>query len=86
MSERIKKINQFPYMNKRISNNNDFLLLKIFIYIFYYEKNIQNNENENIFILYEEYYLINENWINLFKDYYKHKKVYKSLYIISNKI
>ena len=81
MREGVKKINQSPYMKKRTNNNinNDHTLLKIFIYMFYYEKNIQDNELENIFILYGEYYLINEKWINQFKDYYKYKKVCESL-------
>ena len=85
MSENVKKINQSPYMKKRVDGfiNNDYILLKLFSYVFYYEKNLQDNELENIFILYGEYYLINEEWINQFKVYYKYEKVYKSLYIIS---
>ena len=64
-----------------ISENKNDLLYKIFIFLFFYEINIKNNK-ENAFIKTEKYYLINIDWINNFKEYYKYKNIFKELYII----
>ena len=59
--------------NKRLSNF-DREILKVFIYIYYYEKiagerNIFNNE--------EDFYLINPKWFKKFKEFYSYDKLKK---------
>ena len=48
-------------------------LLSIFIYIFYYEKCLNENNNKiNLFNNNEKYYLINPEWFECLKDYYNY--------------
>ena len=47
-------------------------LLKIFIYIFYYEK-LCSEKKVNIFNKKELYYIINPNWLNDYKKYYNYQ-------------
>lgn len=60
-------------------------LLKIFIYIFYYEKSL-SEKKENIFNNEEKYCLINPQWLNDFKQYYNYEKLYKALYNNKNNL
>ena len=53
-------------------------LLKIFIFIFYYEKYLSENK-ENTFNNKEKYYLINPEWIQNFKKYYNYERLYDLL-------
>ena len=53
-------------------------LFRIFISLFYYEKSLLNNE-DNFFNQYKDYYLINIDWINKFKEYYENKKLVYTL-------
>ena len=64
--------------NNRPLNNNESSLLKTLIYIFYYERNMQRNHKDLLF-LGNEYYLINEEWIRKFKNRYNYKKYWDSL-------
>ena len=56
---------------KENDNQEDFKkdLIKIFIYIFYYEK-ICSEKKSNIFNNKEKYYIINPNWLVTYKKYY----------------
>ena len=73
--------------NKIIQNNNlNFIIdniLKIFIYIFYYEEYLsiykENYFNEN-----ESYFLINPKWLKDYKDFYNYNKLFELLKNISN--
>ena len=50
-------------------------ILKIFTFIFYYEKYL-SEKKENTFNNKEKYYLINPEWIQNFKKYYNYEKLY----------
>ena len=80
------------FMNINSENkikNNDYLniikkdLLKILIYIYYFEKLLLENKKE-IIKDYQEYYLINPDWMNKYKDYYNYRKIYEHLKQISD--
>ena len=72
--------NEFYQNFDKIKQNE--LLLKIFIYIYYYEKTLSEN---NIFINSNEiYYLINPNWLDEFKNFYSYNK-FKSQLDLTNK-
>ena len=58
------------------SNNRD--ILKLFIYIYYYEKSLLLDKY-NFFDEKQDYYLINPEWLNKYKEYYDYQKLYKSL-------
>ena len=62
---------------QEINNKKPFKeeIIKIFIYIFYYEQNLSNNKY-NSFDYREKYYLINPEWIVKFKNYYNYEKCY----------
>ena len=66
--------------NTNIENYNETKfqkeIIKIFIYIYYYEKALSE---KNIFVNKENYYLINPNWISDFKSYYSYNNVKKIL-------
>ena len=63
------------YINK---GNHRQELLKLFIYIYFYENDLSK---KNIFlnIQEEEYYLINPDWMTKFKDFYSYDKFQKKL-------
>ena len=65
---------------QKINNKKPFKeeIIKIFIYIFYYEQNLSNNKY-NSFDYREKYYLINPDWIDNFKNYYNYEKCYNLL-------
>ena len=77
----VKNPNHFYEDNKSLQQNN--LLLKIFIYIYSYEKTLKER---NIFInSKEEYsYLINPSWLNDFKKLYLFDKLKKQLDLLNN--
>ncbi len=56
-------------------------LLKFFIYIFYYEKSfIDNKYNYNNFLSdFQNYYLINYEWVDQLKKYYNYDELYNLL-------
>ena len=64
---------------RKLINNNNFKrdILKILIYIFYYEK--PTNEKDNIINIYLEYYLINLEWLKAFKEFYDYQNLYTLL-------
>ena len=63
---------QYPEQNKQ-----NELILKILIYIYYYEKDLSE---KNIFInSYEDYYLINHIWLIEFKKFYSYNKLKEQL-------
>ena len=74
-------------INLNISNMKDNFckeILKLIIFIFYYEKNLSENL-ENIFSdENEEYYLINPVWLNQFKIFSDYQKIYQFLDNIPN--
>ena len=70
-----QKINKDNEKNN--SNNKD--ILKLFIYIFYYEKLLLSDNKNNIFDESHDFYLINPDWLNKYKEYYDYQKLYKSL-------
>ena len=57
-------------------------ILKALIYIFYYEK--PSDINENIFNEDQQYYLINPEWLKTFKEYYNYQNL-KNLLIKDQK-
>ena len=60
--------------------NSDFKkeLLKVFIYIYFYEKIV--TEDNNFFInSKEKYYLINPGWLNKFKEVYSYTQIKKNI-------
>ena len=88
ISNKIKFKFEFPNKNNEINkhfeypNNNNELLLKIFIYIYYYEKSLSE---KNIFInnIDDKYYLINPNWLDEFKSYYSYNKLKMQLELVN---
>ena len=74
-----------PYVNNNNINQNRQLpvrenLLSIFIYIFYYEKYLhENNNGINLFNNNEKYCLINPEWLQKFKEYYNYRNLSYSL-------
>lgn len=73
----IKSFSDFT--NNNIQYDKDELIkikiLKIFIFIFYYEKILSTNNINNIFNTKEEYYLIDSEWIKKFKAHYSYDKI-----------
>ena len=67
--------NQDDDLNDNIFNKQ---LLKIFIYLFYYEKYLIDNK-EKAFDNYEKYYLINPQWLQNYKNYYNYENLYNFL-------
>ena len=64
--------------NRQISFQEN--LLSIFIYIYYYEKYLhENNNGINLFNNNEKYYLINPEWLIKFKEYYNYRNLSYSL-------
>ena len=59
----------FNFNKNIISFKIYFNILKLFIHIYYYEKELKKNP-ENVFKENEDYYLISPNWLNNFKNYY----------------
>ena len=93
-------INQFEELpnnksiiyTKKYAKNNQFInkndeILKILIYIYYFEKSLLNKK-EDIFDENQEYYLINSEWFNELKKCYNYNKLNNSLnkYFSKNKI
>ena len=71
--------NGYQYFDQKKHNE---LILKILIYIYYYEKDLSQ---KNIFInSNEKYYLINQNWFNQFKNFYSYNKLKIQLDSIKN--
>ena len=71
--------NGYQYFEQKKHNE---LILKILIYIYYYEKDLSQ---KNIFInSIEKYYLINQNWFNQFKYFYSYNKLKEQLDSIKN--
>ena len=72
--------------NNQAINKNDEIL-KILIYIYYFEKSLLNKK-EDIFDENQEYYLINSKWFNELKNYYNYNKLNNSLnkYFRNNRI
>jgi hypothetical protein len=68
------------------SQNSIKNILSIFIYIFYFEKSLSLLE-ENVFNQNQNYYIINIEWLDKFKEYYDYNKIYdilKTQYDIRN--
>ena len=74
-----QKSNKNEEKNNSNSNNNNRDILKLFIYIFYYEKLLLSDNKDNIFDESQDYYLINPEWLNKYKEFYDYQKLYKSL-------
>jgi len=61
-------------------------ILKLFIYFYYYERDLKENQ-EYIFNKNDEtYYLINPEWLNKLKDIFNYSEIYESLKLIDRKI
>jgi hypothetical protein len=75
----IKSNEQKTNRNDEKNNSSNRDILKLFIYIFYYEKLISTDNKDNIFDESQDYYLINPEWLNKYKEYYDYQKLYKSL-------
>ena len=65
-----KYINNIKQRTLNIKNDFKNDILKSLIYIFYYEKS--SDINENIFNVDQQYYLINPDWLKEFKKYYNY--------------
>jgi len=74
-----QKSNRIDEKNNSNSDNNNRDILKLFIYIFYYEKSLLVDNKDNIFDENKDYYLINPDWLNKYKEYYDYQKLYKCL-------
>ena len=78
-----KYVIPFEKYIKKKNNSSNYLrreLLKIFIYIFYYEKALNKNKREFLFNNEEQYfYLIEPEWINKYKEYYHYNELYNLL-------
>ena len=91
----LTKFNEFNYVdgmypieeNPKIQRNNFIFvkenILKIFIYIFYYEKYLSIYK-DNFFDEKASYFLINPKWLNDYKDFYNYNKLFEALKYISN--
>ena len=64
---------------RNLNNNKNFKrdILKILIYIFYYEK--PSYKKDNIFNEYQKYYLINFEWLKEFKELFNYQNLYTLL-------
>ena len=76
----IININNVNNLFEQLNNYNFSIIfkndiLKIFIYIFYFNKNLNKEEKNIIFNENKEYYLINPEWFNLYKEYYNYKEI-----------
>ena len=69
---------QISYNKNIISFHKYLNILKLFIYFYYYEKSLLENQT-NIFNENDDYYLINPEWINYFKEYYDYENYTKTL-------
>ena len=72
---------QISYNKNIISFHKYLNILKLFIYFYYYEKSLLENQT-NIFNENDDYYLINPEWINYFKEYYGYSNFTKTFNII----
>ena len=75
------KLQNQNHNNNNVSTNNPEIsfkeeIIKIFIYMFYYEQNLNKNKY-NSFNEQEKYYLINPKWIENYKNYYNYEKFYE---------
>ena len=96
----VKKKNNLFHLNQNNNNNSSIEIynrnynknknfpkesletfFRIFIFIFFYE-NYYKLGNK---ILYENYYLINPDWMNKFKENYNYQKLYDSLNLFIQK-
>ena len=70
-------INEKNIIKTHIKND----LLTFFIYIFYYEKSFKDNiyNYKNVFSDFQNYYLINYEWLNQVKKYYNYDDLYNLL-------
>ena len=76
-SKRIEyNINNKKLFKEDKSLEQNELILKIFIYIYTYEKTLSK---KNIFNNEDKYYLINPNWLSEFKKYYSYEQLEKQL-------
>ena len=97
--KRINKINYNAFNDNKIINNNILNsykenlkeeetksdVLRILISIFYYEKLLlEKNDEDSFGKNNDNYYLINPNWLNKFKEYYNYQGLYVSLLSFSN--
>ena len=84
-----KKINNINYDTFSMNNQNKLFLSKnqdsfekkllvVFIYIYFYEKNL-SLKKEHAFNQKQKYYLINPEWLNDYKNYYNYQKLYNLL-------
>ena len=84
------QIDSNKFVNNKIIDLNDdksifnAKIIKIFIYIFYYENYVSKNKY-NSFYGNEKYYLINPDWTNNFKKYFNCEEIYKSLLYINQR-
>ena len=69
--------NIIPFEKYADFNNFKRDILKILISIFYYEK--PSDKNENIFNVYQQYYLISPEWLKEFKEFYNYQNLYELL-------
>ena len=78
INENIKKI--FSKIKKYIKDvEQDDMLLKIFVNLYYYENILKLKEKENPFKESQYYYIINNNWLNKFKLSNNYDKICKAL-------
>ena len=70
LSKAFEIINKYKY-DSLIKKN----IILIFSSIYYYENKLKANEKEKAFDQYEEYYLINYDWLNKYKSAYNYNKI-----------
>ena len=72
-----KNIFKINHLNEKDTFKKD--LLKVFIYLFFYDKFLSENNVNNLFYKQEKYYLINPNWLKDYKIYYNYDNLYNKL-------
>ena len=70
LSKAFEIINKYKY-DSLIKKN----IILIFSSIYYYENKLKANEKEKAFDQFEEYYLINYDWLNKYKSAYNYNKI-----------
>jgi len=68
-----------PAIQRDIPDKSKKDILKVLIYIYYYEKNVLNDKKGINFNKKEKYYLIKSKWIKELKNYYDYQKISKYL-------
>ena len=83
-NDNISKFFDLFNITQKEENFND-IILKIMIYIYYYEKILISENHQNLFTEDEDYYLINYNWLQKYKNIFDYNKIYNLIENNNNK-